>query len=147
MNAVKDWMIVMIMPHVLMLVMATPVPVTLGTQAMEQSVKVSPSYNWHWTIYYNSSSLDVDECAGNDSVCDEHATCTDTEGSFLCTCNTGFSGDGYNCSSEFSNVWCCVLLVLNWSPFQTLMSVRQGAMYVINMLCVKTMRGATSVYV
>ena len=46
MNALKDWMIVMIMPHVLMLVMATPVPVTLGTQAMEQSVKVSPSYNW-----------------------------------------------------------------------------------------------------
>ena len=41
MNVLKDWMIVTIMPHVLMLVMATPVPVTLGTQAMELSVKVS----------------------------------------------------------------------------------------------------------
>ena len=45
MNALKDWMIVMIMPHAMIQVMATPVPVTLDTQAMEQSVKVSPSYN------------------------------------------------------------------------------------------------------
>ena len=44
MNVLKDWMIVMIMPHVLILLMATPVPVTLGTQAVEQSVKVSLSY-------------------------------------------------------------------------------------------------------
>ena len=50
MNVLKDWMIVMIMPHVLILVMAIPVHVTPGTQAMELSVKVSPSYNWHWTI-------------------------------------------------------------------------------------------------
>ena len=41
MNVLKDLMIVMIMPHVLILVMAIPVPVILGTQAMEQSVKVS----------------------------------------------------------------------------------------------------------
>ena len=45
-------------------------------------------------------SPDVNECAGNVSVCDDHANCTDSDGSFLCTCNTGFSGNGYYCSSE-----------------------------------------------
>ena len=38
--------------------------------------------------------LEVDSCVDN-------ADCSDTEGSYTCTCSTGFSGDGLsNCDSE-----------------------------------------------
>ena len=29
--------------------------------------------------------------------CDENATCRDTDGSFTCTCNEGYMGDGQTC--------------------------------------------------
>ena len=43
------------------------------------------------------SWTDIDECALGTDNCDATATCTDTEGSFNCTCNPGFEGDGVNC--------------------------------------------------
>ena len=30
--------------------------------------------------------------------CDDDAMCTNTEGSFECTCSPGFTGDGLNCT-------------------------------------------------
>jgi len=30
--------------------------------------------------------------------CDSSASCTNTIGSFNCTCNAGYSGDGTNCN-------------------------------------------------
>lgn len=42
------------------------------------------------------SALDIDECdAAN--LCDENADCTNTNGSHVCTCRQGFSGDGTTC--------------------------------------------------
>ena len=38
----------------------------------------------------------VDECA-TAGACDEHADCADTDGSFTCTCRTGYTGDGLHC--------------------------------------------------
>ena len=35
------------------------------------------------------------------SPCDGNATCTDTEGSFLCVCNSGYSGNGSSCASTY----------------------------------------------
>ena len=38
------------------------------------------------------------------SNCHPNALCSDivgSEGSFQCSCNTGYSGDGVNCNSEF----------------------------------------------
>ena len=41
----------------------------------------------------------VDECANNTkNNCDENATCTDTDRSFTCACNEGWTGDGVNCT-------------------------------------------------
>ena len=44
---------------------------------------------------------DVNECAnGTHNNCDENAQCTDTPRSFNCTCNTGYEGNGLNCTSK-----------------------------------------------
>ena len=40
---------------------------------------------------------DINECAYYADCCHEDATCTNTEGSFTCSCNEGFTGDGKQC--------------------------------------------------
>ncbi len=43
---------------------------------------------------------DADECALGTDTCDDPpaATCTNTEGSFTCACNPGFTGNGFVCT-------------------------------------------------
>ena len=53
-------------------------------------------------------SLDIDECnagvgSANYHNCHVHATCTNTYGSFTCACNTGYSGDGMECTGMLSH--------------------------------------------
>ena len=43
---------------------------------------------------------DIDECTA-ESPCHVNATCNNTEGSYVCECNTGFSGDGFTCEGRF----------------------------------------------
>ena len=40
---------------------------------------------------------DVNECEIGSDNCDENAECTDTTGSFNCSCNFGYSGNGTFC--------------------------------------------------
>ena len=49
---------------------------------------------------------DVDECVAGMDNCDANATCSNIVGSFTCSCNSGFSGSGVNCTSEFTAVAC-----------------------------------------
>ena len=44
--------------------------------------------------------LDIDECATELDGCSDDAACTDTDGSYECTCNSGFTGDGFTCTSK-----------------------------------------------
>ena len=37
--------------------------------------------------------LDINEC-----ICGENAECVNTEGNYICQCDPGFTGDGYNCT-------------------------------------------------
>ena len=41
---------------------------------------------------------DIDECAMETDMCDMNANCTNTDGSYDCTCDNGYSGDGLTCS-------------------------------------------------
>lgn len=51
--------------------------------------------------------VDVDECIETFSnKCSSDAFCTNTVGSYKCTCNLGYMGDGIDCSGTC----CCVLL-------------------------------------
>ncbi|CAH3193542.1 unnamed protein product [Porites evermanni] len=41
--------------------------------------------------------LDIDECGASSPVCDINANCSNTRGSYICTCRTGYTGDGKTC--------------------------------------------------
>ena len=42
--------------------------------------------------------VDIDECATNNGNCSSLATCHNVEGSYYCTCMTGYTGDGFTCT-------------------------------------------------
>ena len=44
--------------------------------------------------------LDINECTMNMSRCDENANCTNTDGSYNCSCNHGYNGDGFKCTGN-----------------------------------------------
>ena len=44
----------------------------------------------------SASFADIDECSSSHK-CDSSATCYNTDGSYICVCNSGYSGDGRTC--------------------------------------------------
>ncbi|XP_072043779.1 uncharacterized protein [Amphiura filiformis] len=40
----------------------------------------------------------INDCTLSTDNCDTNASCTNTNGSFICTCNAGYSGDGVTCT-------------------------------------------------
>ena len=56
-----------------------------------------------WLLLNNFGYIflpDVDECHIGIHTCDKTASCSNTVGSFKCTCNKGYTGDGYKCVPE-----------------------------------------------
>ena len=41
---------------------------------------------------------DINECELDLNNCDVNAECNDTEGSYTCRCDLGFTGNGFSCS-------------------------------------------------
>ena len=56
-------------------------------------VFLPPSYDL-WTA-------DIDECTRDTDRCHANANCHNTEGSYTCSCNSGYTGDGFSCNSKF----------------------------------------------
>ena len=92
----------------------TTAHVTLDTMEMDSHAIVN-----HIVIYLVSNAniisdvVDIDECFEGRDTCHSNATCMDTDGSFECTCDNGFTGDGYNCSGKsyliFPHLQRCVI--------------------------------------
>ena len=76
---------------------------------MDSIVLVSPQNLRFWKIViYHILFIyaDINECDNhNNNNCHENAQCTNTEGSFACSCNPGFTGDGINCTSKLLHKW------------------------------------------
>ena len=51
-----------------------------------------------WPIF-----IDIVNCE-NDDGCHDNATCIDGNGSYMCVCRNGFTGDGFNCTGN--GQWC-----------------------------------------
>lgn len=51
---------------------------------------------------YVCMHTDINECELIPDLCAKNATCTNDVGSYQCSCNTGFTGDGTTCS-EYNN--------------------------------------------
>ena len=47
--------------------------------------------------HFCSFLIDIDECL--DDPCHFNATCENTNGSYVCICDTGYTGDGETCTS------------------------------------------------
>jgi len=58
-------------------------------------------------LVFNTPLTDVNECGLDTDNCHVNATCADVIGSFECTCNSGFEGDGVNCASMNCMITCC----------------------------------------
>jgi hypothetical protein len=50
--------------------------------------------------FYFLFTTDIDECAKTTHDCDNNANCINTEGSFKCTCQIGYKGNGTTCNGE-----------------------------------------------
>ena len=44
----------------------------------------------------------MDECKEDNHDCDPNANCTNTYGSYKCTCMEGYTGDGHSCAGKLS---------------------------------------------
>ena len=60
----------------------------------------------HARLYSQCFNIsDINECSRGSHKCDPNATCTDTEGSYQCQCNSGFTGDGHNCTGIVKDIY------------------------------------------
>ena len=61
----------------------------------------------HRAMPFSTNRADIDECAVGLDLCDANAGCTNTDGSYVCTCNSGYTGSGLSCSgnSHMIDMW------------------------------------------
>ena len=53
----------------------------------------------HWFLLY--SHIDIDECETSSVMCASNASCMNMDGSYECTCDSGYSGDGLSCTGWY----------------------------------------------
>ena len=100
MNVLMKLIIVALMVHATTLLEDLTVCVTKDTLEVEFTALVKLCNTYFMYLLYILS--DINECA-NATTCDSNANCTNTPGSFTCTCNHGYTGNGTtNCEGKNS---------------------------------------------
>ena len=84
------------MPLAMIRMAVLPVPVEKGLMATAHFVQVQYT-TCMFSVNIETLSVDIDECI-NATTCDANAECNNTYGSFLCTCNAGYEGNGFTCT-------------------------------------------------
>ena len=56
-------------------------------------------------VFFVFFNPDIDECSSDVDDCHNDANCTNTAGSFTCTCREGYTGNGTSCSGMLN--WTC----------------------------------------
>lgn len=59
--------------------------------------------SWGFCLLTNilSISTDLNECLENQHECHDNAACANTAGSYFCSCNAGYSGNGKSCEGDY----------------------------------------------
>ncbi|CAH1230750.1 FBN1 [Branchiostoma lanceolatum] len=57
--------------------------------------------------YESPDCGNINECAMDTDNCHANASCTDTDGSFTCTCSDGYTGSGLHCERKAPNLVSC----------------------------------------
>ena len=108
-NVQKKQIIAMLMPPAITLLVHSSVHVSVDSQEVGLIVKVQTKHQLIsytnktiWKIIYlvvtlYNLFLDIDECINETYHCHANATCTNTVGSFICSCEDGFTGNGTYC--------------------------------------------------
>ena len=96
-------------------------------------------------ISYHIFLLEIDECLND--PCHSNATCTNTAGSYICECNTGFSGSGFTCTSMTDTLLCFYRTIITLLFTQISMSVMKTQIRVMVMLPAAIQRVAMTVNV
>ena len=74
----------------------------VNVNALKKEIITKVHKIFNYKIIISTFFLDIDECVINIDNCHSHAYCTDTNGSFYCTCNHGYTGNGTFCEGFFS---------------------------------------------
>ena len=57
-------------------------------------------FRWLRLITMSLVILDIDECKEDIDACHSDARCKNTKGSYNCTCNIGYEGNGHDCTGK-----------------------------------------------
>ena len=68
---------------------------------MIKTFRLIDSYMYTYLLGFIEPA-DINECELEIHSCSAYANCTDTDGSFNCTCREGFEGDGFNCTGMYN---------------------------------------------
>ena len=83
--------------------------------------------------------VDIDECQLNTDECDINASCNNTEGSYQCTCNSGYWGSGLNCTGKTYQFIHAETRLVTYHSFDLILFVFNTiSKYQLNLWCIGT---------